>query len=113
MKVLQINAVYQKFSTGRNVSELHVYFIDHGINSFIAAPDLDDLKTNCYKIGNAIDRKFHSAFSHIFGLQGYYSKSCTKRLLKYIQEIKPDIIHLNNLHGNYINLYIFAYTRQI
>ena len=104
MKVLQINAVYKKSSTGRNVQEMHEYFLKKGIDSYVAAPDLLGLKKNAFQIGNKYDMKIHALMSRCFGVQGYFSKCSTKKLIKHINKIKPDIIQLHNLHGNYINL---------
>ncbi|WP_455683535.1 glycosyltransferase [Thomasclavelia sp.] len=104
MKVLQINAIYEKFSTGRNTKEMHEYFLAHNMESYVASPELNNLNDNCYKIGNIIDQKIHALFSRFFGLQGYFSYFSTKKLLDFIENIQPDIIILGNLHGNYINL---------
>ena len=104
MKVLQINAVYEKFSTGRTTKELHEAMQSKGIESFVACPDLASLSENGYKIGNKLDWKFHALLSRITGKQGYFSRFATKGLLDYISEVKPDVIHLRNLHSNYINL---------
>ena len=38
------------------------------------------------------------------GRAGFHSKMATKRLLKRLNEIKPDIVHLHNLHGYYVNV---------
>ncbi|MGL9837143.1 hypothetical protein EB22_01366 [Enterococcus faecium] len=104
MKVLQINAVYEKFSTGRSTKELHEAMQSKGIESFVACPDLASLPENGYKIGNKLDWKLHALLSRITGKQGYFSRFATKGLLDYISEVKPDVIHLGNLHSNYINL---------
>lgn len=104
MKVLQINAVYEKFSTGRTTKELHEAMQSNGIESFVACPNLVSLSENAYKIGNKLDWKFHALLSRITGKQGYFSRFATKGLLDYISEVKPDVIHLRNLHSNYINL---------
>ena len=104
MKVLQINAVYKKMSTGRTTAEMHEYFLANEIESYIASPDLCGLDKNAFKISNKLDMKVHGFMSRLFGLQGYFSKIETHKLLKYINSIKPDIIHLRNLHGNYINI---------
>lgn len=104
MKVLQINAVYEKFSTGRTTKELHEAMQSKGIESFVACPDLASLPENGYKIGNKLDWKLHALLSRITGKQGYFSRFATKGLLDYISEVKPDVIHLRNLHSNYINL---------
>lgn len=104
MKVLQINAVYEYSSTGRNVKESNEYMLKKGIESYVAAPKLYGLRGNSYKIGNKLDMKVHALLSRLMGLQGYFSAISTKKLIKYIEKLNPDIIHLNNLHGNYINI---------
>lgn len=104
MKVLQINAVYAKSSTGRTTQEMHEYFQSHGIRSYIACPDLAGLSENCYKIGNFVDYKLHALFSRVNGKQGWFSKLSTKGLLKYMDDINPDVVILRNVHGNYVNL---------
>lgn len=104
MKVLQINAVYEKSSTGRNCKELHEYMIACGIDSYVAAPFLGNLSDHSFLIGNIIDWKMHALLSRITGKQGHFSYLSTHELINYIDKLKPDVIHLNNLHGNYINL---------
>lgn len=38
------------------------------------------------------------------GRAGFHSRAATKRLLKCLDEIQPDVVHLHNLHGYYINI---------
>ena len=104
MKVLQINALYEKLSTGRTMKEMHEFMQEHGIESYVASPVLDRHLKNSYKIGNNLDMKMHALLSRITGEQAYFSYFSTKGLLGYIKKINPDIVHLRNLHGNYINL---------
>lgn len=105
MRVLQINAVYNLSSTGRTTTELHKALLEKGHESYVAYATTnkpDD--PNLYCIGSKNDRKYHALFSRIFGTQAYFSKVATKKLLKYIDSVKPDVVHIRNLHGNYINL---------
>lgn len=104
MRVLQINAVYEKFSTGKLVKELHETMLAEKIESFVAAQDLAGYTENSYQIGNRIDWKYHSLMSRVSGKQGYFSKHATRKLLHDINTIMPDIIVLHNLHGNYLNI---------
>ena len=105
MKVLQINAVYHIHSTGRLVYELHHYYIKEGIDSLVAYSSSDGIgDTGLYQIGTVYDKKLHAALSRIIGLQGYFSVFSTKRLLRFIEKSKPDVVHLHNLHSNYIHL---------
>ena len=111
MKILQINAIYEKFSTGRTTKEMHEYFINHGIESFVAVPKLNSrLDSHFYQIGNEFDHKIHSLLSHIVGLQGYFSYGSTKRLVRFINQIKPTAIILRNLHSNYININLLLHA---
>ncbi|NLK27113.1 MAG: glycosyltransferase [Clostridiales bacterium] len=102
MKVLHINAVSGIRSTGRICSEIIAFLHENGHKGYIAYSD--GLKARGYKIGTKFDHKCHALFSRISGKQGYFSVLETYRLLKYIDFLEPDIIHLHNLHGNYINL---------
>lgn len=104
MKVLQINAVYNLSSTGRTTTELHLAMLNKGIDSYVAYS-----KTNkpgdaqLYHIGSPLDVKLHGLFSRISGEQAYFSHIATKKLIKHIDAVSPDVVHLRNLHGNYIN----------
>lgn len=103
MRVLQINAVYGKSSTGRTTKELDEYLLSQGIDSLVAVSQSNCVKDNIFVIGDKKDRKIHALMSRMLGKQAYFSKTVTKRLIEYIGVQKPDIIHLRNLHGNYIN----------
>ncbi len=105
MKVVQINAVYNISSTGKNVTELHSTLLNKGFDSYVVYSESDKFDDpNLYHIGSKFDVKMHALLARITGLQGYYSKRATKKLLKYFDEIKPDVVHLNNLHGNFVNI---------
>ena len=66
------------------------------------------------KIGNDICIYSAALQSRIFDNEGFSSKRATKKLINIINEYKPDIIHLHNLHGYYINVEIlFSYLKHI
>ncbi len=105
MKILQINAVNAVASTGRNVTELNEFFVSRGHECAVAyskGPSVD--KSHEYVIGTNLDTKIHAFCSRLFGLQGYFSCLATRGLHKFINKFNPDIVVLNNLHGNFINL---------
>lgn len=103
MKVLQINASCGYGSTGRNVLEMARQMEQEGIDCHIAYC-IGESYPKGVVIGNKMDWKLHSLFSRIFGLQGYFSGGSTQRLIRYIKQNRFDIVHLNNLHSNYIHL---------
>lgn len=105
MKVLQINAVYGHSSTGTIVKLIQDFGKQNGIDSYVAYSfNGGQPIPNTYQIGSVIDHKLHALLSRIEGKQAYFSKGATKRFIKYLEELKPDIVHLHNLHSNYINL---------
>lgn len=112
MHILQINAVNGIKSTGRTVKELDEYLTNVGIESSIAYSEGEN-SFNSYKIGAPMEKKIHGLFSRITGLQGYFSKRGTKKLIQYIESIQPDVIHIRNLHSNFINLpMLFEYISK-
>jgi glycosyltransferase involved in cell wall biosynthesis len=113
VKVLQINAVYGKKSTGTIVQDIDILLKESGNISYVAYQDAAIHIPNGYRIGNIVDWKFHALLTRITGKQGFYSRFATKKFLKYLEHIKPDIIHLHNLHANFINLPILLeYIRK-
>ncbi len=104
MKVLQINAVYGISSTGRTVAELDEYLKKTGIESIVATTQTTINRDDIYIIGTKLERKIHAFFSRLTGKQAYFSFFATKRLLRWVKKEQPDIIHLRNLHANYIHL---------
>ena len=105
MKVLQINAVYGHGSTGTIVRDIEQLCYAEGIECLVASPDPAVRQAkHGFVIGNTIDHKLHAALSRIYGKQAYYSRCATRALLKYMDREKPDIVHLHNLHSNYIHL---------
>lgn len=107
MKVLHINAVYGIGSTGNIVADIHKLSGIKGIESYVAyssSPLSAKNIENGYQIGSLLGKKAHAVLCRINGKQSYFSRSATRKLLQYIEHIKPDIVNLHNLHSNYIHL---------
>lgn len=107
MKIMQINAVYGVGSTGVIMADIHNLALKKGLESYAAysvSPFKKDQVKNGYVIGNIFGKKAHAALCRIGGKQAYYSRLATLGLIKHIERIQPDIIHLHNLHSNYLNL---------
>lgn len=104
MVIVQINAVNGILSTGATCEELAEYLNSKGHSCYTLYAN--GIKTNSYsiKIADKFDCKFHALMSRLTGLQGYYSYYTTFKIIKLMKQIKPDIIHLRNLHSNFINL---------
>lgn len=103
MRVLQINAVNGIGSTGRICTEINEYLNINGHEGYIAYSTGVQYQKE-YKIGSYTDVKIHGIKSRIFGLQAYYSKRETKKLLSFISDLKPDVVHLHNLHSSFVSM---------
>lgn len=105
MRILQINAVYRNLSTGVNVYEMNRAFRARGHQCVAAfAVGAVNEPAEEYKIGTIFGQKMHALLSRITGLQGYFSRFSTKKLLRFMDQFQPDVVVLNNLHANYIHL---------
>lgn len=109
MKILQINAVYGMGSTGRIVRDISDGLIEQGHESYVmwatGCRTRDGKKeANLIRVGNLFDRKLHAVLRRIDGTQGNHSRFVTKRACKKIKKISPNVVHLHNLHSNYIHL---------
>jgi glycosyltransferase involved in cell wall biosynthesis len=112
MKIVQINAIYKKGSTGRNALEMHQYFLSKGFESYVAAAQ-QCADSNFIKIGNPLDWKIHALLARVTGLEGYFSLHSTKKLIKRLDLIKPDVVYIQNIHSNFLNFSaLFSYLAR-
>lgn len=66
-----------------------------------------------YKIGTFFSRRCDVFFSRLTGKQNCFARIATKNLIKKLVYFHPDIVHLHNLHGDYINIpLLFKYIKQ-
>lgn len=66
-----------------------------------------------YRIGGAVGKTEHIILAKLTGRHGYYSHFATYKLIKKIKQVKPDVIHLHNIHGWYLNWkMLFDYLKK-
>ena len=106
MKVLQINETCGTGSIGRTTYELAVELEKRGHECLGAYSQGEPRFHNSVRIGGDLDHKAHAVLSRVTGQQGYFSHLATRRFLSKMDKFQPDIVHLRNLHSNYINLHM-------
>lgn len=108
-KLLQINPVMRiNTSTGRIMQEIGDIAMRNGWESYIAySKGRDGIEKPCNSqkvpVGNKLDTIIHGLATRFFDRHGLVSKGATKDFIKQIEEIKPDIIHIHNIHGYFLN----------
>ena len=106
MKVVQINATCGVGSTGKIVLSVSKLLCDNNITNFILYSSKKSSYIYSYKFSNVFEQKISALFGRIFGNNGFNAFISTKRLIRKLDSINPDIIHLHNLHANDVNLNI-------
>lgn len=117
MRIVQINGG-AKGSTGKIMMGIADVARAQGHEVMCASPITTtnrDAGEDCgyYRIGTFNSRRVNVALARITGFNGCFAWFETYKLLKKIDEFKPDIIHLHNLHDSYINLpMLFSYIKK-
>ena len=115
MKVLQINSVCGTGSTGRIATDIVSKLEGNNVEGFIAYGRETSIHNEyILRIGNKIDYYIHGGLTRIFDTHALLgSRRATNRFVEQIRNINPDLIHLHNLHGYYINIKIlFEHLQQ-
>lgn len=109
--ILQINVSVNWGAHGKIAEDIGRMATSLGWNSVIAyGRQSNPSENHVVKIGTDASIKEHVVESRIFDNHGLASRLATKRFIKQIDELKPDIIHLHNIHGYYLNYkYLFDY----
>lgn len=113
-KVLQICVEGNTGSTGTIAESIGKIALNSDWESYIAYGRFPrESNSKLIKIGNYWDIFWHGIETRIFDRHGLGSRNATRKLIKKIIQIDPDIIHLHHLHGYYINIEIlFKFLSQ-
>jgi putative colanic acid biosynthesis glycosyltransferase len=114
IKVCQVNTTVNSGSHGRIAEQIGCLVLDSGGKSFFAfGRDTNFSRSIKFKINNVLDFYIHAIISRLFDRHGLGSKLATKRLCNFITSVNPDIIHLHNIHGYYLNyIVLFEFLRE-
>ena len=103
-KLLQINITANWGSHGKIAEGIGNVVMSHGWESHVAYGRwANPSSSQLYHIGSMMDERIHGVGSRLFDNHGLMSKRATIQLLNYVEQLNPDIIHLHNIHGYYLN----------
>lgn len=112
--LLQINVTANWGSTGKIAEQIGQCAIVHGWDSYIAYGRwYNPSQSHLIKIGDKLNMYQHYAEQRIFDNEGLCSRRATKEFIKRIDEIKPNVIQLHNIHDHYLNYrLLFEYLNK-
>ncbi|VEU79986.1 glycosyltransferase [Haploplasma axanthum] len=116
MRVLQINSVCGFGSTGKIMVDIHNLLIENGHESLMfygrnKASGVDEKYAK--RFNSKLDILYHTFLTRFFDKHGFGSKRSTRKMIKEIEKFNPDIIHIHNIHGYYLNIeLLFNYFKK-
>lgn len=103
--LLQINTVVNSGSTGRIAEEIGQAAMVKGWRSVIAyGRNPRPSQSELIRIGSDWDVKLHGIRTRIFDDHGFGSRKATEAFIRKAEALAPDVVHLHNVHGYYLNI---------
>ena len=113
MKIVQINVTCGAGSTGKTCVSVSNLLSAENIENYILY--VSGKSSFPYGVKYTSDKylKLQALKSRIFGNYGFNSKYATKKIIGEFDRIRPDIVHLHNIHSHNCNLSIlFSYFKE-
>lgn len=114
-RLLQINPACNMGSTGRIAEQIGLVAKDNGWECYLVhgARHVNPSQLHTIQSVTTIEERIHAIETKIFDNHGLSSCRATRRLIDKIENISPDVIHLHNIHGYFINYKIlFEYLKK-
>lgn len=116
-KLLQIDACLNSGSTGRITEDIAKLaqmqgwdcYIIHGSRYVNKPSAMED-----FAPGSVLDEYLHYAEHYLFDNDGLASRNATRRAIKFIEQLQPDIIQLHDIHDHWLSYRIlFEYLNTL
>ena len=117
-KLLHINPVLRtSTSTGRIIQEIGAVAMEAGWDNYIAySKGRDGVRPSQSKllpVGSKLSIALHGLITRFFDMHGLGSKLATRRFVREIEKLRPDVMHIHNIHGYFLNYKIlFEYLSK-
>ena len=107
-KLLHINPVLRtSTSTGRIIQEIGTVAMASGWDNYIAySKGRDGVMPSASKlipVGSRLSVALHGLITRFLDMHGLGSVLATKKFVKEIERLQPDVIHIHNIHGYFLN----------
>lgn len=113
MKIVQINVSCGRGSTGKICLAVSKLLTQQGIENYILYAEGKSDYPLGIRYANHAYVKLEALRTRILGNYGFNSELATRRLIRHLERIQPDIVHLHNIHGHNCNLsMLFGYLKK-
>ena len=113
MKIVQINATCGVGSTGKICVDISKLLTEKGIENYVLYTQGNSDYPLGIKYATKNEIKLQALKSKLFGNYGFNSKRITKKLISELEKIKPDVVHMHNIHSHNCHLEVlFDYFRK-
>lgn len=116
MRMLEINTVCGSGSTGRICTDIAGLLERRGDEckvGYARGHVPETAQRYAHRIGTPWDYRLHGVETRLFDTHGFSSRRATAEFLRWAENWNPDVIHLHNLHGYYLNVeLLFDWLKQ-
>ena len=104
MRIAFLNSAYPLGSTGRIIQSLEARLGAGGHEVFVAFGHGQSSSDHHFASQSRLQQVVSVGKTRAFGKHGFYDLRSTARMLQWLESVTPDLVHLHNLHGHYLNL---------
>lgn len=112
--LFQINTVANWGSTGRIAEGIGEAAMQAGWQCWMAyGRGEPKSRMHLVRVGDRWGMYGNAAVARLFDNEGLNARSATRCLIEVMRRVKPDVVHLHNLHGYYLNFpLLFSYLAE-
>lgn len=106
MKILHINCT-DDGSTGKIIQDISACAASRGHENYLCTPQITHENPSIKKIKTSVQHEqgLYLRIAKLLGFQYGFAPVSTSRILRTIQQVKPDVVHLHSINCNIVNIY--------
>lgn len=113
MRIAQVNVTCTAGSTGKICKAIGERLAEQGDENYIFHVQAQVDTENYVSCGTSGYIRTQAVRSRLLGNYGFNGRAATKRLITHLERIRPDVVHLHNLHSHNAHLeLLFDYLKK-
>jgi glycosyltransferase involved in cell wall biosynthesis len=114
MRIVQINSHYDQGGAAKIVAYIHRQLLSMEQEAYVAyGRGQKSQDAHTMRFASSVSVYISAFISRFLGIHGWSNRRDTRKLLAYLDQIRPDVIHLHAIHGYYVNIpMLFSYINE-